>query len=119
MFDGCAVPEVDEIKLLGAIFDSQLSHAGQTRALANGAKSRLGFLRRVGKVLGGGGRAVVYKAFVRPRLEYAHLAWMGAAESHLERLDAVQEEAARIIGPTASSLESLDHRRRVGALTYL
>jgi len=119
MFDGCAVPEVDEIKLLGALFDSQLSHAGQTKALANGARKRLVFLRRTGKVLDGEGRATVYKAFVRPRLEYAHLVWMGAADCHLAQLDAVQEEAARIIGPAASALDSLDHRRRVGALTYL
>ena len=119
MFDGSAVPEVDEIQLLGALFDSQLSHAGQTRALANGAKKRLGFLRRAGKVLPGEGRKTVYKAFVRPRLEYAPLAWMGAADSHLAGLDAVQADAARIIGPSAGSLESLDHRRRVGAHTYL
>jgi len=119
MFDGCAVPEVDEIKLLGLIIDSQLSHAGQARALANSAKKRIGFLRRAGKVLCGEGRLNVYKAFVRPRLEYAPLVWMGAAACHLEQLDEVQELAARIIGPSASSLDSLDHRRRVGALTYL
>ena len=62
---------------------------------------------------------MVYKAFIRPCLEYAHLTWMGAAPSHLEHLDAVQRAAAHLIGEDGPELDSLDHRRRVGALTYL
>ena len=44
---------------------------------------------------------------------------MGASDTHLAKLDAVQDAAAKLIGPSAEGLESLDHRRRVGALTYL
>ena len=61
----------------------------------------------------------MYKAFVRPRLEYGSLAWMGAAQTNLKRLVRVQEAAALIIGAEADTLDSLEHRRRVGALTYL
>ena len=37
-----------------------------------------------------------YKAFVRPQLEYGHLLYWGAAESHLVRLDRVQLQAQRL-----------------------
>ena len=53
---------------------------------------------------------------VRPRLESGSLAWMGAAQTNLKRLDRVQEAAALIIGAEADTLDSLEHRRRVGAL---
>ena len=62
---------------------------------------------------------MVYKAFVRPRLEYAHLTWMGAADTYLAKLDAVQDAAVTLFVPDAPPLDTLDHRRRVGALTYL
>ena len=61
----------------------------------------------------------MYKGFVRPRLEYGSLAWMGAAQTNLKRLDRVQEAAAFIIGAEADTLDSLEHRRSVGALAYL
>ena len=62
---------------------------------------------------------MVYKAFTRPCLEYAQLSWMGAAPSHLQQLYAVQTSAETLIGLDGSALDSLEHRRRVGALTYL
>ena len=59
----------------------------------------------------------MYKGFVLPVLEYAPLVWMGAAPSHLARLDSVQRRALRIIGPR-TELQSLSLRRYVAALTY-
>ena len=44
---------------------------------------------------------------------------MGAAQTNLKRLDRIQEAAALIIGAGADTLDSLEHRRRVGALAYL
>ena len=44
---------------------------------------------------------------------------MGAAPSHPATLDAIQTSAGALIGADGPALDSLDHRRRVGALTYL
>merc|ERR1711965_445505 len=47
---------------------------------------------------------------------------MGAAETHLHKLDAVQAAALELLGPAAAALPNLDtlaHRRTVGALAYL
>ena len=110
---------MDEIKLLGVLIDQQLTFAPQLRAMALKARQRTGFSRRASRYLDPKGNSMVYQALIRPCLEYAHLTWMGAAPSHLEHLDAVQRAAAHLIGEDGLELDSLDHRRRVGALTYL
>ena len=66
--------------MLGFITDKNLTFAPQTKDLAIRARQRLCFLRSFQ------GRAMVYKAFVRPRLESGSLAWMGAVQTNLKWL---------------------------------
>ena len=42
--------------------------------------------------------------FVRSILEYGNLAYMGAAQSHLDKLDRVQESAMKLGGFTIETL---------------
>ena len=77
------------MRLLGVLFDTRLTFGAHLDKVAARARQRLGFLRRVRHLLTPAGLATVYKAFVRPVLEYALIAWMGAAPSHLLKLDAV------------------------------
>ena len=51
-------------------------------------------------------------------MEYAPLVWMGAAQSHLQRLNNVQRRALHAIGPGAH-LPSLAIRRTVASLACL
>ena len=60
----------------------------------------------------------MYKAFVRPIMEYCPLAWMGAAETNLQQLNGVQRRALHIIR-AGTWLPSLTHRRLVAACTFL
>ena len=117
--DGVAVPETDELKLLGLLFDMGLTHGTQIRLLVTNARRRLGFLRRACHYLDPDGCLVVYKAFVRPMLETGHLVWMGAADSHLAKLGAVQAQALTMMGQPRGHWDALVHRRTVGALCYL
>ena len=55
-------------------------------------------------------------------MEYASSAWLGATPTALSQLDAVQRRAIRIIDlpkedPTLLQIQSLGHRRAVGAST--
>ena len=104
------MPEVEEIKLLGVLIDQQLPFASQLHAIALQARQRTGSSRRASRYLDSKGNAMVYKACTRPRLEYAHLAWMGAAPTHLDKLDSVQASASKLIGDDGLALDSLDHR---------
>ena len=114
-FNGIAVPEEREIKLLGVLFDNQLSFSRYLRAMSSRALQRLHFLVKASRFLDSRGRATVYKGFVRPTLEYCSLVLMGAPCHILNR---VQKRALKIIGP-GLWLPSLHHRRMVAAQTVL
>ena len=77
-------------------------------------------LRRVARNLDSRGILTLYKAQIRPCMEYGALTWMSAATTHTRRLDAVQRRALRLLGDgeeTPESITSLEHRRDVAALT--
>ena len=65
------------------------------------------------------GLMTLYKAQVRPHMEYAALTWMSSAPTHLRKLDKIQRRATHLLQDTTSppQLDSLEHRRDVGALT--
>ena len=88
------------------------------RQLAVRGAQRLGFLRKASAVLDPKHRAIVYRGFVRPVLEYGMLVWMSAAPTTLARLTAIQRRALHIIGDGAY-LPSLDIRRTVAGLCFL
>ena len=102
----------------GGSFDSKLSYGYHIHRTAIRATQRLHFLRKAAVVLCTRGRAVVYKGFVRPLMEYSPLMWVGAAPTHLNKLDRVQLRALKIIGPT-SALQTLHASRTVAAATYM
>ena len=61
----------------------------------------------------------LYKAQIRPCLEYGSHLWRGASKHSLATLDAIQKRAIELIGDPAltNSLDSLAHRRTVSALS--
>ena len=64
----------------------------------------------------------LYKAQIRPCIEYNALSLMSIAATHLQRLDAVQRHALWLVGRDGQQQEeqtrviSLDYRRDVSAL---
>ena len=82
------------------------------------ANQRLGLLKKASPFLDCRSRDRVYKAFVRPIMEYCPLTWMGAAHTHLHQLACVQRRALHII-VEGTWLPSRTHRRMVAACTFL
>ena len=115
-FEKVPIETTDKLKLLGITFDPTLSFCPHLHNLVVRANRRLAFLRKSGRDLDKAGQMAAYKAFIRPLLEYAPLA--GAAQTHLVRLDRVQQKAIKLIGP-GTLLQSLSLRRMVAATTYL
>ena len=90
--------------------------------MAKSAAQRTGLLRRVAPYLLPTQRAMIYKAIIRSKMEYASSAWFGTTPTSLSQLDAVQRRAIRIIDLPEDDLIShqiqpLGTRREVGALT--
>ena len=115
----------NEIKILGVTFDSKLTWNKQLSNVSGRAGQKLGALRRVASKLSVPGRATVYKSQVRSTMEYSSLAWMGAAPTHLGKLDSVQSRAFKIIGVSEEdaannlNIQSLQHRRNVASASLM
>ena len=118
VFNETPVEEQPSIKVLGVTFDHQLKFSQHIRTVVVRAAQRLGALRKAFYLLTIPARLRAYKAFVRPVMEYCPIVWMGAAPSHLNRLDWVQERAIKAIHPQCW-LPSLIIRRTIAALCLL
>ena len=102
--------------------EMQLSWNHDVTSMAKSAAQRTGLLRRVAPYLLPTQRAMIYKAIIRSKMEYASSAWFGTTPTSLSQLDAVQRRAIRIIDLPEDDLIShqiqpLGTRREVGALT--
>jgi hypothetical protein len=89
--------------------------------MAAEAGKRLGLLRRVAHYIPPTQRDIIYKSMVRSKMEYTSSVWMGSSATVLERSDAIQRRALKIINLPKSdeSLEAIQHInqcRNVGRL---
>nr|CAH7734885.1 unnamed protein product [Callosobruchus chinensis] len=88
-------------------------------SIATAAGKKLGYLFRARKYFSPSNLLTIYKAQIRPSLEYSSHIWGAAAPTTLSILDAVQRRAIRLIGDPALTchLQPLSHRRAVGDLS--
>nr|CAH7760783.1 unnamed protein product [Callosobruchus chinensis] len=88
---------------------------------AKAAGKKLGYLFRARKYFSPSNLLTLYKAQIRPSLEYCSHIWGAAAPTTLSILDAVQRRAIRLIGDLTFTchLQPLSHRRAVGDLSLL
>ena len=122
-FEGKTLTPEDEVEVLGVTYDRRLIFRTHIERLAREASGKLASLRRISWLLDSKGLEILYKAQVRSSLEYACLAWGGAASKHLALLDKVQDRAERLIknsgGGQEPKLHTLQHRRDVAGLTVM
>nr|CAH7750714.1 unnamed protein product [Callosobruchus chinensis] len=85
----------------------------------NSCWEKVGYLFRTRKYFSPSNLLTLYKAQIRPSLEYCSHIWGAAAPTTLSILDAVQRRAIRLIGDPALTchLQPLSHRRAVGDLS--
>ena len=61
-------------------------------------------------------KMMAYKAFVRSKIEYVNLIYLGAAEGYLEKLDRVQSSAVSILEGLSAFISSLESRSQAAAV---
>ena len=94
---------LDTIKILDFVFMTWKPHIDM---IVSKFKSCMSQLYRLRQFLDVEGLSLMYKAFIRPCLEYGHLLYYGAANSYLCRLDSLQHCAEGMCSTTFSSLSS-------------
>ena len=88
---------------LGVISDSRLSFSEHIQTTVNKAHRVMGAIRRTYRHLNGENFALLYKALVRPHLEYAHAVWKPYLKKHINLLEGVQRRATKQL-PTYRNL---------------
>ena len=104
--------------MLGVTLGYDLSWNDHISTTAKAAACKFGLLFRSRCVFTPSSLLTLYKAQIRPCLEYGSHLWMGASKHSIATLDAIQKRAIKLIGdPTlTNSLDSLAHRRTISAL---
>eukprot|EP00732_Lithocolla_globosa_P000417 Lithocolla_globosa_v1_NODE_127_length_6020_cov_51.448114.p1 type:complete len:867 gc:universal NODE_127_length_6020_cov_51.448114:3658-1058(-) len=119
-FFGERLREVTNIKLLGVTLTETLDWGKHIENVAKKGSKSMGILQRAKKYCDSESRAVLYKAFIRSKLEYCSPLWIGG--SGLDQLDRIQRRCCRILGfphktvVPSLNIQSLEHRRLVSGL---
>jgi len=110
-----------ELYTLGTLLSSKLIWNDHVFKIAKNATKCLGFLRRCKSYFTPKDLLKIYKAYIRPKMEYNSHIWAGASTTTLDFLDKVQDRAIRLINDenVTTSLAPLGHRRNIGALCLL
>ena len=115
----------DSISILGVTFDRKLNFE-HIKEITHKASLRVTILRRMKHLLDARGLRVLYRAQVRPFLEYGTLTWMSSPRTYMNMLNKVQQRAEQLItsayyreGEHVITEDSLGHRRDVATLCVM
>ena len=97
---GEPVTSVNEAEFLGVTFDSRLTWEPQTRKVVAKSYKRLNLLRAISSLsdtINPNTMLDLYKSIIRSLFEYCSLCILNAAETHIQKLQLIQNESMRII----------------------
>jgi len=86
---------VPSAKYLGVTIDSKLNFNEHVNNICKKANATRAFVHRNTRSCPMKVKALAYKTFVRPQLEYASSVWAPHTQSNIDRIEAVQRRAAR------------------------
>ena len=116
--NGKDLPENNSFRLLGLTFSNSLTWNEYVEAIAKSAAQKVGSLYRACAYLTPECILYLYKASIRPCMEYCCHLWAGAPAHLLNLLDRIQNRVCNMVGPQLSlKLQPLSHRRDVASLS--
>lgn len=96
---GKSLPRNDVVKDLGVTFTTSLNPSQHVKNICAHSNKMLGFIVRSTKDMSSiSCLSTLYKALVRPRLEYASVVWSPYQATLIEKLEAVQRRFLRLVG---------------------
>ena len=120
------VLKCEEEKDLGVTFDNELNFNSHIDKAINTAKRVLSMSKRAFKYLDKDAMLTIYKALIRPHLEYGNIIWSPKLKKHSKALEKIQRKMTKLIPGLKDktyhermkilNLPSLKHRRRRGDL---
>jgi hypothetical protein len=89
--------ECEEEKDLGVTFDAHLSFDPHINRVVNKANQMIGIIRRTFSFLDKNTFLKLYKAFVRPHVEYANVVWSPYLKRQSQTIERVQRRATKLL----------------------
>ena len=86
-----------ETKLLGIIIDDSLSWEKQIEYVCNKVSPKIGILYRLSKFLSQKILNIIYNTIIQPDFDYCVTVWGNCSSVHFNKLQKLQNRAARII----------------------
>ena len=92
---GCVLESVPSAKYLGVTISEDLKWTDHINDISKKANQTLGFLKRNIRVHNRDLKSTAFKTLVRPQLEYASTVWSPYTDQDINKLESVQQRAAR------------------------
>ena len=92
MYNGTA-----DTKSLGLIIDNRLSWSNHVNELCKKVTSAIGALRRIRPLISQSTAVLVYNSLIQPHFDYCSLVWDGLSDQLSDKLQKLQNRAARVI----------------------
>ena len=109
----------DKEKDIGVVVDNQLNFEDHMNEKINKANSIMGLIRRTFSYLDEPTFITLFKALVRPHLEYANSVWNPYKKKHVTALENVQRRATKLVpGLKDLSYEDRLRKLKLPTLTY-
>ena len=109
---GKEIESVQQEKDLGVVITNDLKSSNQCIEAVKKAQKLLGYIKRQFRTRNKEAILILYNALVRPHLEYAVQFWSPSLRKDIERLEAVQARATKLI----PSIRHLGYVRRLERL---
>ena len=103
------IQKVDQIKDLGILYDSHLTFQDHIQEKINKAYSMIGLIKRNFIHMDSRTFIMLYKALVRPHVEYANSIWSPYKKGDIEAIEKVQKRATKLV----ISLKKLPYKERL------
>ena len=103
---------VEQLKDLGIIMSTNLDFDKHISEKVNKANSMMGLIRRTFNFIDEENFMLLYKAFVRPHLEYGNAVWSPHKVEYITTLENVQRRATKLV-PSIKDLPYEDRLKRL------
>jgi hypothetical protein len=106
--DGRVINKVDYTKSLGVYIDETLSWAQHIKEISKKISSGIGALKRIRSMIDRDTAKKIYKALVQPHFDYCSLVWDGLGIKLADKLQKLQNRAARVVSGLSYDVSSED-----------
>lgn len=116
--DSKELASADEEKDFGVVFQRDLKFSSHISQKVNKANSMLGIIKKTSDFLDQDIFLKLYKALVRPHVEYANVVWYPNYKNDIESIERVQRRATKLL-PELRHLPYRDRLKRLRLPTLL